>query len=41
MRKLLRGATGHNAQRLLPILLDCGNDVICCVRDRARFETEK
>ena len=41
MRILLTGATGYIAQRLLPILLNNGNEVICCVRDRARFNSEK
>jgi uncharacterized protein YbjT (DUF2867 family) len=41
MRILLTGATGYIAQRLLPILLNKGHEVICCVRDRARFDTEK
>jgi nucleoside-diphosphate-sugar epimerase len=38
---LLTGSTGYIAQRLLPILLNNGNEVICCVRDRARFNSEK
>jgi len=33
MRILLTGATGYIAQRLLPILLNNGHEVICCVRD--------
>jgi uncharacterized protein YbjT (DUF2867 family) len=41
MRILLTGATGYIAQRLLPVLLDNGHEVICCVRDRARFDSEK
>jgi len=41
MRILLTGATGYIAQRLLPLLLNRGNEVICCVRDRARFDSEK
>jgi len=41
MRILLTGATGYVAQRLLPILLNNGNEVICCVRDRARFNSDK
>jgi uncharacterized protein YbjT (DUF2867 family) len=41
MRILLTGATGYIAQRLLPILLNNGHEVICCVRDRARFDIEK
>jgi uncharacterized protein YbjT (DUF2867 family) len=41
MRILLTGATGYIAQRLLPVLLSNGHEVICCVRDRARFDSEK
>jgi len=41
MRILLTGATGYIAQRLLPILVNNGNEVICCVRDRARFNSDK
>jgi uncharacterized protein YbjT (DUF2867 family) len=41
MRILLTGATGYIAQRLLPLLLNRGYEVICCVRDRARFDSEK
>jgi uncharacterized protein YbjT (DUF2867 family) len=41
MRILLTGATGYIAQRLLPVLLGNGHEVICCVRDKARFNSEK
>jgi len=41
MKILLTGATGYIAQRLLPLLLGNGHEVICCVRDRARFDSEK
>lgn len=41
MRILLTGATGYIGQRLLPVLLNNGHEVICCVRDKARFNTEK
>jgi uncharacterized protein YbjT (DUF2867 family) len=41
MKILLTGATGYIAQRLLPALLDNGNEVVCCVRDKARFHPEK
>ena len=37
MKILLTGATGYIAQRLLPVLLDQGHQVICCVRDKKRF----
>jgi len=37
MKILLTGVTGYIAQRLLPILLKNGHEVICCVRDKNRF----
>jgi uncharacterized protein YbjT (DUF2867 family) len=40
MRILLTGATGYIGKRLLPVLLDQGHHVICCVRDRRRFPAE-
>ncbi len=41
MKILLTGATGYIAKRLLPVLLDNGHEVICCVRDKARFDTDR
>ena len=41
MRILLTGATGYIAQRLLPVFLSRGYEVICCVRDRERFDSNK
>jgi uncharacterized protein YbjT (DUF2867 family) len=41
MKILLTGATGYIAQRLLPVLLEDGHHVICCVRDKVRFNLEK
>lgn len=41
MKVLLTGATGYIAKRLLPVLLDQGHHVICCVRDKERFDTSK
>lgn len=41
MRILLTGATGYIAQRLLPLLLSNGYEVICCVRNKVRFDSEK
>ncbi|MEA1878966.1 MAG: SDR family oxidoreductase [Bacteroidota bacterium] len=38
MRILLTGATGYIGKRLLPALLVNGHTVICCVRDKTRFE---
>lgn len=37
MKILLTGATGYIGKRLLPLLLDQGNEVVCCVRDKNRF----
>ncbi len=41
MKILLTGVTGYIAQRLLPILLENGHTVICCVRDKNRFNSKK
>lgn len=40
MKILLTGATGYIAQRLLPVLLYNGHQVICCVRDKKRFHSK-
>jgi uncharacterized protein YbjT (DUF2867 family) len=40
MKVLLTGATGYIGQRLLPILLENKHDVVCCVRDKSRFNYE-
>lgn len=37
MKILLTGATGYVGKRLLPILVENGHEVICCVRDKNRF----
>ena len=37
---LLTGATGYIGKRLLPVLLDQGHEVVCCVRDKDRFPTD-
>lgn len=37
MRILLTGASGYIGKRLLPILVESGHQVICCVRDVNRF----
>ena len=34
---LLTGATGYIGKRLLPILIEKGYHVVCCVRDVNRF----
>ncbi|MBP6184412.1 MAG: SDR family oxidoreductase [Saprospiraceae bacterium] len=41
MKILLTGVTGYIAQRLLPVLLEQGHEVVCCVRDKNRFNTKK
>ena len=41
MKILLTGATGYIAQRLIPVLLANGHEVICCVRDKSRFDASK
>lgn len=41
MKILLTGATGYIAQRLLPVLLQNGHEVVCCVRDKSRFNHER
>lgn len=40
MKILLTGATGYIGRRLLPALLENGNEVICCVRAGNRFLAE-
>jgi uncharacterized protein YbjT (DUF2867 family) len=37
MKILLTGATGYIGKRLLPLLVEQGHDVVCCVRDKNRF----
>ena len=41
MKILLTGATGYIGKRLLPLLVEQGHEVICCVRDKARFNPPK
>lgn len=41
MNILLTGATGYIGKRLLPILIEKGHHVICCVRDTNRFSPAK
>lgn len=40
MKILLTGATGYIGKRLLPILIEKGFSVICCVRDKNKFHIE-
>lgn len=41
MKILLTGVTGYIAQRLLPVLLEEGHEVVCCVRDSSRINIKK
>ena len=38
MKILLTGATGYIGKRLLPVLVSQGHQVVCCVRDKGRFD---
>lgn len=37
MKILLTGSTGYIGKRLIPVLVDAGHEVVCCVRDPKRF----
>jgi len=37
MKILLTGSTGYIGKRLLPVLVEAGHEVVCCVRDVKRF----
>lgn len=37
MKILLTGATGYIGKRILPILVNMGHHIVCCVRDKSRF----
>ncbi len=41
MKILLTGVTGYIAQRLLPVLIENGHYVVCSVRDKSRFNSER
>lgn len=41
MKILLTGANGYIGKRLLPILVRNGHQVVCCVRDKNRFNPPK
>jgi len=41
MRLLLTGASGYIGKRLLPVLVNDGHEVVCCVRDIKRFTPPK
>lgn len=37
MKILLTGATGYIGKRILPLLIERGHEVVCCTRDKSRF----
>ena len=41
MKVLLTGANGYIGKRILPLLVNKGHHVICCVRDKTRFNPPK
>jgi uncharacterized protein YbjT (DUF2867 family) len=41
MKVLLTGATGYIGKRLLPVLVEKGYHVVCCVRDKNKFNPEE
>lgn len=41
MNILITGANGYIGQRLIPVLLEDGHHLICCVRNRSRFDEEQ
>ena len=41
MKVLLTGATGYIGKRLLPVLVEKGYAVVCCVRDKSKFHPGK
>ncbi len=41
MKILLTGASGYIGKRLLPVLVENGHEVVCCVRDKKRFSYPK
>ncbi|MBI5914079.1 MAG: SDR family oxidoreductase [Bacteroidetes bacterium] len=40
MKILITGANGYIGQRLIPVLIEQGHQLHCCVRNRKRFEAE-
>ena len=40
MKILLTGATGYIGKRLLPVLIEQGHTVVCCVRNKSRFPSD-
>jgi uncharacterized protein YbjT (DUF2867 family) len=40
LKILLTGATGYIGKRLLPVLVNEGHEIVCCVRDKNRFNLD-
>ncbi len=40
MKILLTGATGYIGKRLLPVLIEQGHTVVCCVRNKNRYPSD-
>ena len=38
MKILITGANGYIGKRLIPVLLEQGHELYCCVRDKSRFD---
>ena len=38
MKILITGANGYIGRRLIPVLLEQGHELFCCVRDKTRFD---
>jgi uncharacterized protein YbjT (DUF2867 family) len=41
MKILLTGITGYVGKRILPVLIEKGHEVICCVREKSRLSIHK
>lgn len=41
MKILLTGVTGYVGKRMLPVLIEKGHEVICCVREKSRLTLHK
>lgn len=41
MRILLTGVTGYVGKRLLPVLIENGHEIVCCVREKRRLSIHK
>jgi uncharacterized protein YbjT (DUF2867 family) len=41
MRILLTGLTGYVGKRLLPVLMESGHEIVCCVREKSRLSIHK